>query len=150
MPLILDIQGFKREQNKFLVKELAAHDGHHVSHYVFKPPFTFNLLSTGLQKQALWLIQHHHSLNWNVGFVPLHMFEHILQYLTSTVDCVYIKGREKAEYIRQFLQIPVIELPEHPALEKSAPKCFYHCDVNCMCALSNVYYLYDTFVRTLC
>lgn len=50
----MDIQGFKIENNKFIVKEFAAYDGVRISHYIFKPPFPLKMLSPDLYKQAVY------------------------------------------------------------------------------------------------
>lgn len=148
MNLVIDVQGFKIEKNKFIVKEFAAFDGEKICHYVFKPPFPYDMLPHDLKKQAHWLMKHHHCINWNDGFTPLHKFGNILAKLTQSVSNIYIKGAEKADYIRQFTSKPVYELEEWPALKISKVKCFYHFQSNCMCALSNVYYLYENFIMT--
>lgn len=147
MSLILDVQGFRIENNKFIVKELAAFDGKKLSHYIFKPPFPIDLLPPGLQKQTQWLTDNLHGLPWHVGFVPIHLLENILHDLADPKFKIYVKGREKAEYIKKIIHVPVIELPEQPKLEKAAPTCFYHCTDYCICALSNVYFLYEHFFK---
>lgn len=146
MMLVVDIQGFKIENNEFIVKELAAYDGVKMCHYIFKPPYPFELLSPDIEKQVTWLTRNHHCIKWDDGFTPLHTFVHIIQNLTSKADYVYVKGNEKANYIRHFISKPVLELGEQPTLKKSIPKCFYHSNKICMCALSNVYYLYENFI----
>lgn len=144
--LVVDIQGFKIENNEFIVKELAGYDGVKMCHYIFKPPYPLKLLSPDIEKQVTWLTRNHHCIKWNDGFTPLHMFGQIIQNLTSEADYVYIKGNEKANYIRHFISKPVLELAEQPTLKKSIPKCFYHSNKKCMCALTNVYYLYENFI----
>ena len=52
--LVVDVQGFKIENNKFISKELAAYDGRKICHYVFKPPFNLNQLPPNLTKEANW------------------------------------------------------------------------------------------------
>lgn len=148
MNLILDLQCFRLEKNTFVVKELAGYDGQKIFHVVFKPPFPFDMLSLDLQKQAKWLTNNHHFMEWCAGSIPLHLFDKILQDITVSADRVYVKGKEKADYIRKLISTPVIEFEEQPALEKSQPKCFYHTNNHCMCALSNVFYLYDNFVMS--
>lgn len=150
MLLILDVQGFKVEKNKFIVKEMAAYDGKKICHYIFKPPFPLKLLSPDLQKQANWLTKNYHGIHWNEGFTPLHHFKKIIQDLTDSVESIYVKGKEKADYIRQFIFKPIIEFDEQPSLVMSNPKCFYHLKPNCICAISNVYYLYETFIMLQC
>lgn len=144
--LVLDVQGFKVENNKFIPKELAAFDGNRVCHYIFKPPFDMKHLSPDLCKQANWLMQNHSCINWNEGYTPLHKFADIIKNLTGKADNVYVKGREKSDYIRKYCLKPVIELENNPTLQKGEPKCFYHSTSHCMCALANVYYLFNNFL----
>lgn len=148
MPLILDVQGFKVEKNKFIVKELAGFDGERICHYVFKPPFSFDMLPPELQREANWVTKNHHCIQWDIGFTPLHKFDSILEDLTSKAECIYVKGREKAEYVRRFSSKPIFEFEEQPRLEQSIPKCFYHSKSKCVCALSNVLYLHENFVMS--
>lgn len=143
--LIIDIQGFVIDKKKFIPKELAAYNGKEISHYIFKAPFSFDMLSPSLQKTAIWLMENHHCLNWKETGTPLHHFEKIIKNICDKADIIYVKGTEKAKYIRNFTNKPVIELNEQPALQKSKPKCLYHLSDLCMCALSNVYYLFDNF-----
>lgn len=144
--MILDFQGFKNEKNTFIIKELAAFDGHRIFHNVFKAPFSSELLPPELEKQARWVSNHHHGLKWENGITPYYLVKKILQDITSDTDVIYIKGREKADFIKQFITKQVIELPEHPRLQKNIPKCFYHSLNNCYCALHNVFYLYENFI----
>lgn len=146
MKLVIDIQGFKIENNNLIVKELAAYDGTRLCHYIFKPPFTIKLLPPYLQKQALWLMNNHHCIDWNFGFTPLYQFSDVIKNLTSTVECVYVKGKEKADYIRKYSMNPVYELAESPKLQVGRTHCFYHTKESCICALTNVFYLYDNFL----
>uniref|UniRef100_V5GGY8 Uncharacterized protein n=1 Tax=Anoplophora glabripennis TaxID=217634 RepID=V5GGY8_ANOGL len=146
MPLILDMQGFKVEQNRFIVKELAAYDGTKTAHYIFKAPFSVKLLSPDLQKQVTWLTNNYHCLNWNEGYTPFHKFSNIMKELMEKKDVIYVKGKEKADYVRQYSPTVVYELEEHPPLQIAEARCFYHKKSKCMCALTNVFYLYETFI----
>lgn len=145
MNLILDIQGFKDENNKFIPKELAAYDGDKINHHVFKQPFSMDLLSPEAYNQALWLMKYHHCICWKSGHTPVHHFSTIIKTLTDDFEFVYVKGREKADYIKKYCNKTIIEIDEQPILVKTAPKCFYHSNSPAMCALSNVFFLYDTF-----
>lgn len=143
--LIIDVQGFKDEKNKFIPKELAAFDGYRISHFVFKQPFAFNLLCPESNKQATWLMKYHHCIYWNHGYTPLHYFADIVKKLTEDALYVYVKGTEKAEYIKKYSSKPVIELDDQPALQASTPKCAFHSKSPCICALTNVFFMYDNF-----
>ncbi|CAH1099637.1 unnamed protein product [Psylliodes chrysocephalus] len=146
MKLVVDVQGFKIENNKFIVKEFAAFNGSQVCHYVFKPPFPLRMLPSDLHKQATWLMNNHHAIDWNNGYTPLHHFGSIFQKLIKDIDCIYVKGMEKANYIKKFSTVPVYEIDEQPAFELGEPLCFYHKNNKCICALSNVYFLYNKYM----
>ncbi|CAG9762633.1 unnamed protein product [Ceutorhynchus assimilis] len=144
--LVLDVQGFTIENNKFIPKELAAYDGTKICHYIFRPPFDIQHLPPDLCKQANWLIHNHHCICWNEGYTPIYKFADIVKNLTGKVDNVYVKGKEKSEYIRKYSLKPVLEFEDKPALQKGQPECFYHLKSQCICALSNVFYLYNNFI----
>lgn len=146
MNIVVDIQGFKIENNKFIAKELAAYDGSHISHYIFKQPFHINLLPPDLKRQATWLMNNHHCIPWNEGFTPLHNFSSIIKSLTQKCSCVYVKGEEKANIMRKYCSKPVIEIDEHPTLQPGETQCFFHTKEICYCALTNVFYLYNNFL----
>ena len=141
--LIVDVQGFKIENNKFIPKELAAYDGSKICHYVFRPPFDIRYLPPNLHKQAVWLMKNHHCISWNEGYTPIHKVSEIIKNFTEKADHVYVKGREKSEYIRKYSLKPVIELDENPSLQENEAHCFYHSKSPCICALTNVYNFYN-------
>lgn len=146
MNLVLDVQCFKSENNKFIVKELAAFDGERISHVVFKPPYPFDMLSADLKKQAQWLTNNYHCIEWWKGSTPGHYFSKIIADITSSAERIYVKGCEKVVYLQEYIATPIIQFDEKPTLLKSTPKCFYHSHDYCMCALSNVFYLYENFI----
>lgn len=140
------MQGFKCENNKFIVKELAAFDGSKTCHYLFKSPFSFDCLPKEYQKQANWVSAHHHGIEWNQGYTPFYQFPNIIKHITKNVQTVYVKGTEKANFIRRYTTACVMELPESPRLAPADASCFYHNKDICSCALSNTYFLYNNFV----
>lgn len=146
MSVVLDVQCFKIEKNKYIVKELAAYDGERICHYLFKPPFSFDLLETDLQREAEWLIKNYHAIQWDSGFTPVHQFPHIMQELNCKAERLYVKGKEKVEYVKKYVSKPIFELEEQPRLKKGLPRCIYHVNNYCMCALTNVFFLYDEFI----
>lgn len=144
--LIIDVQGFKTENKKFLPKELAIFDGVRLNHYVFKPPFQFRCLPVSLQREANWLMKNHHCIDWNEGYTPLFQFRNIVKNISNRGTVVYVKGKEKADFIRKFSSVPVIELDEQPAFRVLEAKCFYHSKSPCICAVSNVHHVYENFI----
>lgn len=145
MSVVVDVQCFKLENNKFIVKEFAGYDGAKIFHYIFKPPFNRNCLTPKLEQQVAWLIHNHHCIDWKEGYTPVHLFPTILHNMVKGYKNIYVKGLEKAQFIQQQLNKPVFTLEDHPPLQLSEAKCIYHTKNPCMCALSNVYFLYEHF-----
>lgn len=146
MKLIVDVQGFKTSDKTFTPKELAAYDGAAMSHYIFKSPFTFVSLPPHLQHQARWLMTHHHCILWDEGFTPAFLFPAVFRNLLRGVTEIYVKGREKAEFLRRYTNIPIVEVEEQPALSPTRPSCLHHSSPVCYCALSNVYHIYNHYI----
>lgn len=140
------MQGFKISAKMFTPKELAVYDGYGISHYIFKAPFPFSTLPQHLQDEATWVMNNHHCIHWDEGFTPAYMFRKILQRLVQDADVVYVKGREKAAFLRNYITKHIIEIEERPALSASKPTCMHHLKSPCYCALSNVYHLHEHYV----
>jgi hypothetical protein len=68
--VLIDIQGFKITNNKFIPKELAILKNNKMAYYVFAPPFPSTLLPDDVQYQIKWLSKNHHCIKWDIGFVP--------------------------------------------------------------------------------
>lgn len=146
MKVVVDIQFFRTSDKVLTPKELAIFDGVRAAHYIFKPPFPFHDLSPKLRQQAEWIMENHHAIPWGEGQVPAYLFKPILLRLLNNVEAIYVKGREKADFVRKQTGNSVIELDEEPAVGKMEPSCFYHSTSKCVCALTNVYFLYSNYV----
>lgn len=144
--VVLDVQCFKIGNNTFYPKELASYNGDSVSHYVFRPPFPFKHLPNDLRKQAKWLMHNHHCIDWDEGFTPGFLFPKIIQRIVRDADTIFAKGKEKVAFLQKYTNKKIVELNEQPALRATTPSCIHHTDLQCMCALSNVYYLYQDLV----
>lgn len=144
MIVVADIQGFKISDKDFSPKELAVYDGKRISHYIFRAPFPFDKLPVHLQNQATWLMHNHHCIHWNEGFTPVFLFPKIIKRLLRDATAVYVKGTEKAKYFKNFTSKTIIEFDLQPSLNTTSPSCIYHLHSVCICALSNVYQLYQS------
>lgn len=163
--LILDVQWFKEDKDTIIPKELAAYDGHKLCHYIFTPPYPLRKLpNKKYRKHNKWLMENCLGLRWNDGFTPLYQFKKIISQLSKGVDVIYVKGKEKANFLRKFINsaekpFDVVEFTEQPSLSPSTPplaeRCFFHrsksttttsTNSTSKCALSNVLFLYDTFM----
>lgn len=149
--IIIDIQGFMVNDEEFIPKELASYDNkNRVSHYIFQPIRSVSSLPTKFRNTANWLMNYHHCIDWNDGFVPVSSFDDIVYYLCRSAKVVYVKGHEKACFLKRIVTIPVKELPEHECkLEVGLPMCPFHKKTPSMCSLSNVFYLFSYIFRNL-
>lgn len=104
MNAIVDVQGFKTEDNIFIVKEVAifSNNRHHV--FLIKPPFPFFNLTEAEKRQVRW-IERNRKIYWNSGDIPY-------KYLKTLVAAhlkdktVYCKGLEKTSWIRDMMGWP--------------------------------------------
>jgi len=107
VPTFVDLQGFIIGRN-FIVKEVAIlRDGSVLSHYFFGSPVPWRALTKSERCQASWLIRNHHGLQWEDGNVPYSFAQRLITkaVMGSTEDevFVYVKGREKREWLTDIL-----------------------------------------------
>jgi hypothetical protein len=105
MEFILDFQGFKNEQNKFVVKELAiiSTDGNLYELQLFQPPCHFNELPDSVKKQVIWLEKQFHGLYWGSGHKHYNELEDVFRGV-NLEGKVYVKGTEKEAFVKELLK----------------------------------------------
>lgn len=149
-PYVVDIQCFStldvKTPARWTVKELAIYDGTVSYHYIFKPPFPFHWLSPALKSEAYWNMKYYHGIPWGEGTEPPQDLRGILRAATRNADVIYVKGERKAALLREYVEKPVVEFPDHPKLRGMFPECPYHKLAHRACALANVYTLYKFYL----
>ena len=152
--VVIDFQAFKSPNNEFIVKEVASFNGSQSLHCVFLPPCEFHELIIDCQRQVSWLSNKHHHLNWSDGYAPLDKLQELLGVAVRGAEQIYVKGREKAEFIenclrqQQLLHYPMVcEFAEQPALTARSPHCPFHRHSKTFCALTNAHYLYTAIAK---
>lgn len=111
---IVDFQGFSYEKS-FIIKELAivdVDDEDQTWHYMVLPPFDLSFLSEEELKKVHWLQKHHHKIEWNDGFLEYHELFPILRHIFKDVGVLYVKGSERAEFLRKITGNYVVDLDE--------------------------------------
>lgn len=143
MELFVDFQGFKNPNNEFVVKEfaIATSDGTTIQHWTVKSPCPYSVLDVKTKKQCTWTTNHYHGLRWQDGDITIQaLHRQLYSILNSSV--VYVKGLEKANYIKEFFKsCLVLDLEDYPSLKvltTSNVYCFFHGKSKRMCALNNV------------
>lgn len=153
MSAIVDVQGFKTDDNVFIVKEIAIQCNKHILVLLIGPPFPFKALTKTERNQVCW-IERNRKIYWHEGFIPYSSYkDYIIEYLKNK-SRIFVKGYEKANWIREMLygaskidgNINVINIEdfECPNLQSLHDKyqmcseiynCIYH---SAHCALRNV------------
>lgn len=148
MNVIVDIQGFKSEDNKFIPKEIAILCEQSSLVLLIKPPYPFYNLTKKERLQVAW-IERNRGIFWNQGFVPYINFKFsILNFFKN--KRIYAKGLEKVAWLKEILEIDDVynledlscpnldTLHKKYSLSRDIQSCIYH---NKICAYKNVFCL---------
>lgn len=157
--ITIDAQGFKNDNNEFIFKELAiTFNNNEYQNFLIEPPFPFERLSRNKQKEAIWLRNNHHHLNWNDGSVSFKSVQNFLKENICITTDIYVKGIEKTEWIKDILgdnwyqvvvNIEDLGCENLKSLQKNKPpiiQCPHHYTTGC-CALKTSF-LIRSFVNS--
>lgn len=102
----VDFQGFKSNSNRFIVKEFAMKTKNIKFHDIVKSPKAnvAAILDEDHQRQAKWLTENYHGLDWNCGFISLKELRCIIKPILMK-KVIYIKGEEKVKWLENILNI---------------------------------------------
>lgn len=116
MELIIDIQGFKDKEGRFLPKEVVVMDVYKPRrqvHWIIKPPYPFAELPPEARLENERLTKYHHGIHWSEGTIKYDHFQMTLNDIVidcSIYDChdgeeliIYAKGHEVVEYLKKCL-----------------------------------------------
>lgn len=145
MSAIVDVQGFKTEDNKFIVKEIAIFSDNQQHVFLIKAPFPFSDLTETEKKQVRW-IERNRKIYWSSGNIPYANHKILLAGFLKDKN-VYCKGLEKVSWIRNITNNSIVynledngcpnlfELYSKYSSFKNVSCCIHHSTV---CALKNV------------
>lgn len=109
---IVDLQGFKDNDNHFIVKEFALFTKNIQFHDIIQSSTcTFDTLNYSSKRSVEWLKHFHHGLDWNDGYITV-------DELCKTVEpilknkLIYVKGLEKIEWLHQLMSYESSSKPE--------------------------------------
>lgn len=141
MKAVVEFQGFKDNNNRFIVKELAITGDSFQCHLLFKPPYNFEKLNSKMRRTARWLTRHYHCIRWEDGTLPYD--ENLIRTLCMPFNIIYTKGNEKADFLQMFhsnvRDVSVI------SIEKCNVRCMHplHGSTHDKCALRRACMIYD-------
>lgn len=142
---IVDVQGFKTDDNQFILKEIALVCNDQIEVFSVKPPYPFRNLSSTERKQVNW-IQRNRNMYWNDGMIPYNSYVNFIDNFLKN-KTIYCKGLEKVNWIRNILQRDnvinledmgcpkLLSLYEEYRSSNDTYHCIYHPTI---CALKNV------------
>lgn len=152
--MIVDLQGFKDSENRFIIKELAIATTEYTQSFLVKPPYPYQKLSIEEKKHVNW-IEENRGIFWNEGYINYREFRRIIKEILSNKKII-VKGEEKIKWLSELCSNCVII----DFGNKGCPKFlklfnkFYNAEVNLncsfhskYCALKNVIYLRKWYIE---
>lgn len=145
MEYAVDVQGFKKGGNDFVLKELAIlpleEDSVPVVH-LFKQPFSWRKLSNKYKRENLYLELCYHGLSWNSGEREYTEIGNILRDGLQDAKNIFVIGDINKKWLERF-QFEVTDISDYGYLSSDQPKlvtvCTHHNGAfKATCALQNV------------
>lgn len=101
---IVDIQGFKDNKNRFIVKEFYLETKNLKFHDIIKSPVgrLESILNKKRRNEVKWLTQHYHGIKWDDGYITLKELRNTISFHLNNVK-IYVKGEEKLVWIKQIM-----------------------------------------------
>lgn len=131
---VIDVQAFHDKDGEFLPKEIAviALDFNFISHWIIKPPYTYDKLPKGIMSTNSYLSAFHHQLEWEDGESSLEDVYSALRKIVSGAQNIYVRGVQKAKLLERMLGRQICNLEDYncPTF-KNLPQvedhfCFHH------------------------
>lgn len=137
--IIIDFQWYRFNSHTLIPKELASCDGEfRRSHFIFKPVMSFGAMAVEDQRVARYAFSQCHGLKWEDGYVNAGTFDEVVKRLCMCVDVVFVKGREKLEFLKCIVDKCIVNLVDVEKITRGKPSCSFHVGNYVVCALSNV------------
>lgn len=133
MEAVVEFQGFKDNDNRFVIKELALVSKHFKSQVIFDAPYSKTYLDEKTRRTVKWLAKNFHYMNWNESGLPYD--EDFIKSLCQPFKIIYTKGTEKVNCLSEFHP----NVKDIDSLISPDTRCFLHQhkDPNANCALRN-------------
>lgn len=124
----VDIQGF-RVQDQFFPKELGIEIGFKQQQFLFKAPIPYQSLNIGDKKTVRYLENHVHGIRYNSGYIEYCKLDEILKnHLLHVADYVYVRGEQKADFLRNKCQefgifnVIIVDVVKYDGTPYATPK----------------------------
>lgn len=96
----VDIQGFKKPQNRFICKEFCLlQDNGYKFHTFVKSTMSFKKLPSFHKRQALWLMNNHHKIDYDFGDMDSFDLRDQM-YPKMRNKIILVKGSDKIKWLK--------------------------------------------------
>lgn len=165
----MDIQGFKRPTDRFVLKELSiiavkSDKSVQPPTFVFAPPCAWRVLPMKYRLMNAWLERHFHGIAWNTSGLPYEFARPMIKIILSIARTIYVKGEQKKMWLSRYfdttskaviIDLEMLGCPSVRKLPRIRPiaNCMHHCDIlKYNCAAENVKSLKNwlNIYQTLC
>lgn len=150
---IVDVQGFKDINNRFIVKEFYLETRNMTFHDIVKSPVELKRILNRRQRNSIdWLTHQYHGIHWNDGFIELSELRNILWNYLDKLR-LFVKGKEKILWLKQIMKndnlscVNFEEFDNNISLRNAEKKKDFICCINhahikskkiAQCAVANV------------
>ena len=111
---IVDVQGFKTFDNKFIFKEISfvclEKSTNFPTRILLAPPFEWNKLPRQYQGENRWLEHNYHGLRWGCGEIPYETGLSAFKTMLEDAEKIYVKGFEKRKWLQSLFPCKYVYL----------------------------------------
>lgn len=159
--MLFDVQGFKDNNNRFIVKEIYVETKNLQFHDIIKSPAIIEKsLDKKHRRESNWLIKNYHGISWKDGYITLNELRRTLYPIFNDNNMhVYVKGEEKIKWVKEIMEndginCKNVEKEGFDVLPEEKEKCWactkhkhIATTTKVHCALENVKLLKKWFMR---
>ena len=155
MPHVIDVLAFKQSSNRAIFKEVAVlslEADTQPNVFLYKPPFSWEVLPAEYKSSNNWLEKNSYGLCWEWGDIPYERLRETLERSLNGSQTIFCKGSEKKKWLQELLPTKYvynIEKINCPPLRKLPSikhfSCSNHMWEEATCAARNVHLLREWF-----
>lgn len=110
MDFIVDVQGFKKPIDEFVLKEFAVIEvksdkAAQPLTLLFQPPCAWSALPAKYKSMNSWLQRNYHGMDWTSGDIPYEAAGTIIRSILKHARTIFVKGLEKKRWLARLMEI---------------------------------------------
>ena len=114
MDYVIEIQGLRDKDNKFLSKEVAiASLQENVSgHWIINPPHTFAELPRQARVSNDYLSSKILGIHWFDGDISLRKLQHQFYNIARNADKIYVRGSDTSRFVQSMMTRSIVDIED--------------------------------------